>query len=112
MPRFRKRPVVIEAILWSGDNYDEVMAFTKGNAGNFTDLRDDTIIIKTLEGDSPPVKKGTWIIKGVEGEFYPCDARILDKTYDRVPEKCPACGRNKPEPTHPDFLCMTCIRNP
>jgi hypothetical protein len=111
MPRFRKKPVVIDAILWDGDNYDEVMVFTKGNAGNITDLRGDTIVVKTLEGDMK-APKGNWILKGVAGEFYPCDPEIFDRTYVQVPEKCPSCGQHPPEELHPDFLCETCITHP
>lgn len=79
MPKFRKKPVVIEAIQWTGANPSEVTAFRGGAC-----LYDaDGPIIETLEGDMKTMP-GDWIIKGVKGEFYPCKPDIFEATYEAV----------------------------
>lgn len=94
MPKFRKKSVVVEAILWNGDNYDEVMVFAGGNAGNIIDLRGGTIIILTHEGKMA-ADKGDWIIKEPfptdDRKFYPCKPDIFDKTYEPVGEVYTEC---------------------
>lgn len=119
MPLFRKKPIVVEAVFWSGDNYDEVMVFCGGGSGNIVDLRgasDEVVVIHTRNGPSVQATKGEWIVKepfpAETRKFYTCEAATFDKTFEQVPEKCTCCGRHKPEPSHPGFLCMTCIRNP
>ena len=85
--KFRKKPVVVEAIRWTGRNTDEVLAF--GNSGPNPkwghDYRVDPtrlqVHILTLEG-TMVASVGDWIIKGVNGEFYPCKPDIFDKTYE------------------------------
>ena len=79
---YRKKPVVIEAIQFVGG---------KESAKQMQDLIDgaiwhyvhDTISLDTLEGRMF-ASKGDWIIKGIEGEFYPCKPSIFKKTYELV----------------------------
>jgi hypothetical protein len=78
MPKFRKKPVVVEAVQWGGDNYDEVGDFMGLTA---TCQVDDDFLIPTLEGDMR-ASPGDWIIKGVAGEFYPCKPDIFAATYE------------------------------
>lgn len=82
--KFRKKPVVIEAVKWTGSNTIEMSKFTgisinKISSAPFV----DTLVIKTLEGDMTALK-GDWIIKGVKGEFYPCKPDIFEATYEEV----------------------------
>jgi hypothetical protein len=82
MPKFRKKPVVIEATQYVHDhgghgNYDEVADLVDG----WKDL--DTPFIATLEGEMI-VSNGDWIITGVKGERYPCKPDIFEATYDPV----------------------------
>jgi hypothetical protein len=78
MPKFRKKPVVIEAIQFTGDN-----AYAIANV--FVDMSYSTLNgqfkITTLEGDHL-ASPGDWIIKGVKGEFYPCKPDIFEQTYE------------------------------
>ncbi len=83
MPYFRKKPVVIEAILYRGDEDKQLVR-------QFVDAPIDERIsrlggagfeIDTLEGWLH-VSPGDWIIKGVKGEFYPCKPDIFDATYE------------------------------
>jgi hypothetical protein len=78
MPFFRKKPVVIEAIQFTG-NFDEIEKFIGGDA----ELRDGELVVATLEG---PLRASLddWIIKGIKGEFYPCKPDIFEATYERV----------------------------
>lgn len=79
MPKFRKKPVVIEAVQWLGFNYNEVTQFQGGCA----EYEGGKVIIQTLEGEMR-ASVGDWIIKGVNGEFYPCKPDIFEKTYESV----------------------------
>lgn len=84
--KYRKKPVVIEAIKWNGKNADEVFSFMGRKMTSFDDdmLSDwSQIIIYTLEGDMI-ASVGDYIIKGVDGEFYPCKPDIFEKTYEVV----------------------------
>jgi hypothetical protein len=87
MAQYRKKPVVIEAIQWNGKNtpeianFMEVMIRTKTSPEQGNPL--GKITIETLEGDMT-ASIGDWIIKGVNGEFYPCKPDIFEKTYERV----------------------------
>lgn len=78
MPKFRKKPVVIEAMQFTG-NDDECMRFCP-TARDPID-RCPNLIIPTLEGEML-VSMGDWIIKGVNGEFYTCKPDIFTKTYE------------------------------
>lgn len=82
--KFRKKPVIIEAIQWIGDNkcLDAIRQFMKPNYPvRGTESCPDCLIIHTLEGDHR-ANKGDWIIKGVRGEFYPCKPDIFEQTYE------------------------------
>ncbi len=81
--KFRKKPVVIEAIRWTGENFNELADFTLVNHRLIRVLGADNLIIETLEGDMR-AEKGDWIIKGVKGEFYPCKPDIFEATYEPV----------------------------
>ncbi len=92
MDKYRKLPVEIEAIQWSGINLQEIIDFvgnklryriidTAWQVGKGVPHVDMEII--TLEGDMK-VNIGDYIIKGVNGEFYPCKPDIFKKTYEKV----------------------------
>ena len=79
--KYRKKPVIIEAIQWNGKNLSEIDKFTKNKVKN----HESVLIIPTLEGDME-ASIGDYIIKGVNGEFYPCKPNIFAKTYEEVTE--------------------------
>lgn len=89
--RYRKKPVVIEAI-----TFDELVAHGKANGGNvvndmpwsfeyaghsITHENDDCYLIPTLEG-SMKMSRSDMLITGVRGEIYPCKREIFDATYE------------------------------
>ena len=78
--KYVKKPIVIDAIIFTGENFHECRDFIgKENIDNT--LKYPNII--TLEGVMN-VSKGDYIIKGVKGEFYPCKPDIFKLTYDEV----------------------------
>jgi hypothetical protein len=79
MAEYRKKPVIIEAIEWTGENESEILTFTDGKAR----LSIGELFIDTLEG-TMKASIGDYIIKGVKGEFYPCKPDIFEQTYDLV----------------------------
>lgn len=83
MAFFKKKPVVIEAIRFDGENYEEVAKFTLGGVA-IPMAPAHTLLIKTIEGDML-ARAGDWIIRGVAGEFYPCKPKIFEATYEPVP---------------------------
>ena len=79
--KYRKKPVVIEAVQWVGNNLSDIETFI----GRTVDNKETTLVIHTLEGDME-ASIGDYIIKGVNGEFYPCKLDIFYKTYEEVTE--------------------------
>ena len=80
MPKFRKKPIVIEAVQWfPGAEHPEI------KLGHDEYWDGDGAHIMTLEGPLH-VSPGDWIIKGVKGEFYPCKPDIFASTYEPVGE--------------------------
>jgi hypothetical protein len=83
MPKqYRKKPVVIEAVQWSGRNIEEVEGFVPPESLDY-EPGVKTLHIKTLEGRMF-AKHWDYIIKGVKGEFYPCKPDIFEATYETV----------------------------
>jgi hypothetical protein len=77
--KYRKKPVVIEAIIFEGRNHKECLEFIGKNYDKTLNYPN----IKTLEGIMR-VDEGDYIIKGVKGEFYPCKPDIFEMTYEKV----------------------------
>jgi hypothetical protein len=85
---YRKLPVEIQAIQFTGDtgNVAEILAEVGEGAAYVHDWYasgDDHMVIDTLEGKMI-ANKGDWIIRGVQGEFYPCKPDIFEQTYVAV----------------------------
>lgn len=85
--KYRKKPVIIEAIQFE-DNSDRIIEIHEFMGGdtirvNYEDKDNPYLKIETLEGIMK-TSVGDYIIKGVNGEFYPCKPDIFEKTYERV----------------------------
>ena len=89
MPKYRKRPVVIEARQFTESDAEfpaTIEMWCNGNVrGMFYPPRDRIIQINTLEGEFEG-RVGDWIIRGVRGEFYPCKPDIFALTYEETPD--------------------------
>ena len=88
MAKFRKKPVVIEAVQFTGSNGQEIGRFVGSPCGDVegvpgTKTVRPFVVIKTLEGEMRG-DAGDWIIRGVKGEFYPCKPDIFAATYEPV----------------------------
>ena len=80
--KYRKKPVVIEAIQWTGNNHIEVAEFMFG-ANVYINNPKGYVEIEALEGKMY-AEVNDYIIKGVKGEFYPCKPDIFEQTYEEV----------------------------
>jgi hypothetical protein len=88
MAQYRKKPVVIEAWLFNGQDRYAWPDWLKWDQGVFYRLTDETegvgtVHIPTLEGEMT-AQRGDWIIKGIKGELYPCKPDIFEATYEAV----------------------------
>ena len=91
--KYRKKPVVIDAIQWNGLNFKEIENFAGYGVAILEEVRkpnmdmnipgDYRLSIRTLEGVMD-ARKGDYIIRGVNGEYYPCKPDIFEKTYEKV----------------------------
>lgn len=86
--RYRKKPVEVEAVRWTGQNVEELQAFA-GERFEHLDLEDreddaDAGIFDVLHSTWVKVYPGQWVIKGVAGEFYPCAHDVFQQTYEPV----------------------------
>lgn len=77
--KYRKKPVVVEAIQYTDNNLLDIVKF----CGEGNTIFDYYLYIVTLEGNMR-VSKGDYIIKGVHGEFYPCKPDIFEETYEAL----------------------------
>ncbi len=81
--KYRKKPIVVDAIQWTGHNTKEAMEFVgTDNIIAYTTYFE----IKRIEGNLK-VSEMDWIVKGVKGEFYPCKPDIFKETYEKVEDK-------------------------
>lgn len=87
--KYKKKPVVVEAIQWTG-NTTEIKEFCGNNCSYNVDdsawnvgkdIPHEELVIHTLEGEMK-ASRNDYIIKGVNGEFYPCKPDVFEKTYE------------------------------
>lgn len=81
--KYRKKPVVIEAVQLIPNNDTAILQFMDETRMPFEMVGDHEMVIHTLEGDMRASKED-WIIRGVKGEFYPCKPDIFEATYEAV----------------------------
>ncbi len=81
--KYRKRPIIIDAERWTGQNRHIIGAFIPFEKRYFLS---DSVRIITLEG-TMIADVGDWIIKGIRDEFYPCKPDIFEATYEPVEER-------------------------
>jgi hypothetical protein len=84
--RYRKKPIEIDAIQFTGDNVHEIWdQFGADGIYGPTEKNPDWLILTTVHGDEAPARKGDWVIPdGKPGTFYPCKPDIFEKTYDAI----------------------------
>lgn len=82
--KYRKKPVVIEAIQWTSDleSEQEIVDWAQGKIGPHP-VHPGKLVVATLEGVMI-ADEWDFIIKGVKGEFYPCKPDIFEMTYEKA----------------------------
>lgn len=81
MPKFRTKPIIKEAIQWTGQNIEDLRTFIKGTPHEWRS--GGWVKVYTLEGEMTCMP-GNWLIKGVKGEVYPCMDEIFKASYEPV----------------------------
>lgn len=89
MKTYRKRPVIVEAIQWTGHNEQELRDWTGGKfetipRADRVDPEVDAEVWDKLHSTWVGVKTGQSVLRGVKGEFYPIDEEVLAETYELV----------------------------
>ena len=89
MTKFRKKPVIIDAIQFHGTAKSAIDVFDEFDIPNAKfipcrgNLEHGYLIIPTLEGKHVALDQD-WIIRGIVGEFYPCKPDVFDRTYEEI----------------------------
>lgn len=83
MGRYRKKPVVIEAMKYEVTNIQEIWDWAGAEKVYGPTEEDRSAYIDTLEGRHE-CRPGDWLIRGVQGELYPCKPDIFEATYEEV----------------------------
>ena len=90
MKRYRKKPIVVQAVIFTGENYDKIEKFVGenflGKGFKLENDRRDYFVIRTLEG---PVNcyPGEYIVKGTSGEFYPVKPKIFKQVHEEIEDE-------------------------
>lgn len=94
MPKFRKKPIEVEATQWTGTNSGEIKQWVglKDNGESYFLLPEEVFgywntpgIYDKLHDTWVHVFPGQWIIKGIQGEFYPCANDVFKSSYEPCP---------------------------
>lgn len=86
--KYRKRPVTIEAIQWTGENYEEIREWAW--TGPDTEVATlDTEVSQLMVWNNQELQwincpLTHWVIKGIAAEYYPCSDEVFQRTYESV----------------------------
>lgn len=83
MPKYRKKPIEIDAMQWIKGKTDPFLIFMMSDDIDDMCMIDGELMIHTLEG-LMKVSDGDYVIKGIKGEIYPCKPDIFEQTYEKV----------------------------
>lgn len=81
MTKYKKKPIIVDAIQWDGTNNKDIYDFGEDRVaiyGNTIAITDET------KNYVMTAKIGDWIIKGLDGEIYPCENARFNEIYERV----------------------------
>lgn len=81
--KYRKRPVEVEAIRWTGQNVSEIGDFTGGHRTVAYDATSHSLFVATL-GGQVRCAAGDWLVRGVGGDYYPCKDAAFEETYEAL----------------------------
>jgi hypothetical protein len=84
MTFYRKKPIIVDAVRWTGSNWDEMEQLSRNcNKDCEIVVDNDGMSIVTMEGIMD-INIGDWVIRGIDSELYPCKDDVFRKTYDRL----------------------------
>ena len=83
---YKKKPVTIKAVQWTGDNFGEIEQIARDcNPNCSIEFEDGHLRILTLEGTFG-IGVGNWVIRGIKDEIYPCADDVFKATYSLIEE--------------------------
>jgi hypothetical protein len=87
--KYRNIPHTVEAVQWTGDNYEEIREFAwtgvDTEAAKLLDTLEPTLMVYiSVENQWVVVRQGWWVVRGIRGEFYPCEDDVFRRTYEPV----------------------------
>ena len=80
--RYRSKPKEIEAVQWKGDNYAALLGFIPGQM--ITTREGSVHVYNALEAQWLNTPLNHFVIKGLKGEFYPCEPEVFHSSYELV----------------------------
>lgn len=82
--KYIKKPIIIEAIFYDGSNIIEILSFIRGTYEMYPEFYTGMPVeVRTLEGNFC-LMPGNYLMKGVDGEFYPCGRDIFEENYEKA----------------------------
>lgn len=86
MAKYRKKPVIVEAIQWTGKNTSAVRRFCPGMIKVYDGRKIAYLLLPALGcgHGRQVINKNNWIVKDAKGKFYPCKPDIFKQTYEKV----------------------------
>lgn len=84
MKKFKKKPVVVEAMQWTRNMARAPMIEFTNHLVRMDDVEEEFFVYDRLHDTWVEFEYDDWIIKGVQGEFYPCKPDIFKETYDEA----------------------------
>mgnify|MGYP003655550089 CR=1 FL=1 len=93
--KYRKRPIIVDAVQWTGQNHREMFEFLGGKSTEFIQAEgknfyidfskvEGGLIIRTLEGEHK-ASIGDYVVKGIKDEFWPVKPDIFELSYEKEP---------------------------
>ena len=82
MKKFQPRAVIIRAMQFTGENYQEILDMVPNSSVAYDENNVICLFINTLEGRMK-ANLNDWIIEGLRGEYYPCKPDIFSITYEK-----------------------------
>lgn len=82
--QYSSKPVVVEAVRWTGFNICEISDFTKDRSD--ISFSNECVIIPAKDNAEFIAHPGDWIVRGIQGDYYPCNNDVFHQLYEKVDE--------------------------
>lgn len=92
--RFVRRPTTVEAVQWTGSNYEELREWSwDGKTNHVAQLDDEPgtlMLYIAIEDQWVRVRMGWWVVKDVAGSLYPCERSVFERSWEPASEEATA----------------------